>query len=93
MQALVATLKCDVIYNSLQIWSTLGWSFTNVPQANLLYQASIKLLISATHFSLPTLLLKHFPFPNNAAFYLFVNIPFSYKYVYQSIWSSVVKLT
>jgi len=33
-----------------------------------------------------------FSFPNNAVPYLFVNIVFSYKYVYQSILSSVIKL-
>ncbi len=37
--------------------------------------------------------LERFPFPNNAEYYLFVNIVFSYKHGYQSILSSVIKLT
>jgi len=47
---------------SWQIWSTLDRPFTNTPQALLFYHGSIKLLISATLFSLPTPLLKHFHF-------------------------------
>ncbi len=46
----------------LQIQCTLDQPFKNPPQAHLLYHVSIKLLISATLFSLPTLLLEHFPF-------------------------------
>ncbi len=33
-----------------------------------------------------------FSFHKNAASYFFINIVFSYKYVYQSILSSVIKL-
>jgi len=66
-----------MIYISLQIQSTLDWFFTNAPQACLFNHSSIKLLISATLFSLPT----HSSniFLNYAEFYLFVNFLFSYK--------------
>jgi len=55
---------------------------SNVPQAHLFYLAYIKLLISATHF----------PYPSFCLSCLFVCL-FPYKYVYQSISSSVIKLT
>ncbi len=49
-------------------------------RASSLYHTSIKLLISATLFPYPPPPLA-FSFPDNAAFFLFVNIPCSYKCV------------
>jgi len=48
---------------------------------------------SIFHKRTPSASSQTFSFPNDAAFYLFVNIVFSYEYVYQSICTSVIKLT
>jgi len=63
--------------------------FDLCPSSRCFFQtlAWIKILISATlPFTSPAT--WAFTFPNNAASYLLVNIVFSNKYVYRSIWTS-----
>jgi len=77
---------------SSQFWSTL----IDILQMRLKHICSImcKLnLLFCQTLSLTPPASQAFSFPNNAASYLFVNILFSYKYVYQSIVSSLIKLT
>ncbi len=57
--------RLPILSRSYQLINSIYYrSFTNAPhpQTCLLYHTSIKVFISTTLFSLPTLLLKHFPF-------------------------------
>jgi len=72
-----------VTYDYYQL-TNLAWSFTNAPQTRLFFLELIKLLINTTLF-LTHPASQAFSFPIMLHLILFVDIVFSYKYVYRGM--------
>jgi hypothetical protein len=89
---LTLTQSINIMYQHINL-IYFDWSFIARPKWIFSTLAWIKPQLTSTLFYFPFPAPQGFPIPNNAVPHLFVNIAFWYKYVYESIWSSVTKLT